>query len=300
MTETIDAAFPGNIERTIEDLRHARQDWRVAHARHAELGIDFPSQSALKRILRELISALFPLRFGPPALTAANENAYVAATLETALDQLAAQLILEFELADIDGEQAEAADRAIAIIGSLAARLTDIRRRLDADVQAAYRLDPAASSVDEILLSYPSLIAIIHHRIAHALYREGSRIVARSIAEIAHRQTGIDIHPGAAIGPGLFIDHGTGVIIGETAMIGADVHIHQGVTIGGLGGARDERRHPAVGDRTVILPGAALLGPIDIGADVTIDANIVLRQNVPAGSVVRAPIPDISARPDKP
>lgn len=98
-----------------------------------------------------------------------------------------------------------------------------------------------------MLLSYPSLIAIVHYRIAHVLYIGGSRIVARSIAEVAHRETGIDIHPGATIGPGLFIDHGTGVIIGETAVIGADVHIHQGVTIGGIGQARGARRHPRIG-----------------------------------------------------
>ncbi|WBO23760.1 serine O-acetyltransferase EpsC [Sphingomonas abietis] len=295
MTDVPEAAFPANIDRTIDDLRTARLDWRGAHARHTELGVHFPSRSALKRVLVDLISALFPLRFGPPELTTANENAYVGATLETTLDQLAAQLILEFDLPDIKGKQPEAAARAIAVIGLLAARLADIRRLIDADVQAAYRIDPAANSVDEVLLSYPSLIAIIHHRIAHQLYRAGSRIVARSIAEIAHRETGIDIHPGAQIGPGLFIDHGTGVIIGETAVIGVDAHIHQGVTIGGVGRARGERRHPSIGDRVVIFPGAVLLGPIDIGADVVIDANVVLRQAVPEGSFVRAPRPEIGA-----
>ena len=296
MSDLRESSFPENIGTAIEALRAARRDWRTAHSRHAEHGINFPSRAALARILRELTSALFPLRFGPPELTAANENGYVAATLETTLDQLAAQLILEFDLPDIAGKRRSAAERALAIVGALTAQLAGIRRLLDADVLAAYRIDPAASSVDEVLLSYPSLIAIVHHRIAHALYVGGSRIVARSIAEVAHRETGIDIHPGATIGPGLFIDHGTGVIIGETATIGADVHVHQGVTIGGMGQGRGERRHPSIGDRVAIFPGAVLLGPIEVGADTIVEANVVLRQDVAAGSLVRAPSPEIALR----
>lgn len=113
MNHVTTTSFPGNIGPAIEALRATRQDWRAAHARHAEFGIHFPSRSALARILRELTSALFPLRFGPPELTAANENGYVAATLETTLDQLAAQLILEFDLPDIAGKRRSAAERAI-------------------------------------------------------------------------------------------------------------------------------------------------------------------------------------------
>jgi serine O-acetyltransferase len=296
MTEPAEPIFPGNIEKAIEDLRSARQDWRVENARHAELGIHFPSRGALKRVLKELTSALFPLRFGPPELTASNENAYVAATLETTLDQLAAQLILEFDIPDIDGKRRSAADKALSIVSALTSRLGDIRRTLDADVRAAYRVDPAAHSVDEVLLSYPSLIAIIHHRVAHVLYRHGARIVPRSICEIAHRYTGIDIHPGAQTGPGLFIDHGTGVVIGETAILGSDVHIHQGVTIGGIGRVRGERRHASVGDRVTLFPGAVLLGPITVGADSVIEANVVLRENVPEGAIVQAPPPHIGRR----
>lgn len=296
MSDT-NSQFPANIGEAISALRAARLSWRGANDRHAELGIHFPSRQSLKRILRELTAALFPLRFGPPELTAANENSYVAATLETTLDQLAAQLTLEFDLPDIAGKQRSAAELAIAIVTALTARLGALRALLDTDVQAAYRVDPAATSVDEILLSYPSLLAIIHHRIAHELYSHGSRIVARSIAEIAHRATGIDIHPGAAIGPGLFIDHGTGVVIGETAILGRDVHLHQGVTIGGLGRDRDRRRHARIGDEVRIFPGVVLLGPIDVGSRSIIEANVVLRETVPPDTIVRAPTPQFEPRP---
>jgi len=283
--------FPREIGSVIEALRDARRDWRAGHARHAEHGIRFPSRSALKRILRELSAALFPLRLGPPELSTANENAWVDATLETTLDQLGAQIVLELDLATPEARERAAAERAIAITGALAGRLPAIRRLLDRDVEAAYRADPAARSVDEVLLRYPSIAAVIPYRIAHELHREGAPIVARTITEIAHQRTGIDIHPGARIGAGLFIDHGTGVVIGETAVLGSDVHLHQNVTLGGALPARDGRRHPRIGDRVVIHPGAVLLGAIDVGADSVIDANVVLREDVAARTVVRAPRP---------
>lgn len=283
--------FPREIASVIEALREARQDWRSGHPRNTENGVRFPSRSVLKRILRELSAALFPLRLGPPELTAANENAWVDATLETTLDQLAAQIVLELDLANPDVRERSAAERAIAITGTLAGRLPAIRRLLDSDVEAAYRADPAARSVDEVLLRYPSIAAVIPHRIAHELHREGAPIVARTIAEIAHQRTGIDIHPGARIGRGFFIDHGTGVVIGETAELGEGVHLHQGVTLGGALPARDGRRHPRIGDRVVIHPGAVLLGPIEVGAGSAVDANVVLREDVAAGTYVGAPTP---------
>jgi serine O-acetyltransferase len=283
--------FPREIGSVIEALRDARLDWRGGHQRNTEQGVRFPSRSALKRILRELSAALFPLRLGPPELTTANENAWVDATLETTLDQLAAQIVLELDLANPDVRERAAAERAISITGALAGRLPAIRRLLDRDVKAAYRADPAARNVDEVLLRYPSIAAVIPYRIAHELHREGAPIVARTITGIAHQRTGIDIHPGAQIGPGLFIDHGTGVVIGETAVLGSGVHLHQSVTLGGALPGRDGRRHPSIGDGVVILAGAVLLGAIDIGEGSVIDANVVLRQDVPPRTLVRAPIP---------
>ena len=132
---------------------------------------------------------------------------------------------------------------------------------------------------------------MLPYRIAHELYREGAPIVARTLTEIAHQRTGIDIHPGARIGGGLFIDHGTGVVIGETAVLGENVHLHQGVTLGGGEPARDGRRHPRIGDGVVVRPGAVLLGGIEVGDGSAIDANVVLRQDVPPGRFVRAAPP---------
>ena len=200
-----------DLASVVAGLRQARLDWRASHARHAEQGIQFPSRRALARILRELGTALFPLRLGPPELTAANENAWVEATLESILSQLAAQIALELRIARPGISSEDEGLEAERIIGAFAAGLPDIRRLLDKDVEAGYANDPAARSVDEVLLSYPSLSAVIHHRLAHLLHRLGAPLTARVIAEVAHAETGIDIHPGARIGRSFFIDHGTGI-----------------------------------------------------------------------------------------
>jgi serine O-acetyltransferase len=285
----------------VAGLQAARRDWRASHARHAEQGIQFPSWRALARILRELGTALFPLRLGPPELTAANENAWVEATLESILSQLAAQIALELRIARPGISSEEEGLEAERIIGGFAAGLPDIRRLLDADVEAGYANDPAARSVDEVLLSYPSLSAVIHYRLAHLLYRLGAPLTARVIAEVAHAETGIDIHPGARIGRSFFIDHGTGIVIGETVTIGDRVRLYQGVTLGGepfaAGEAHvkngGERRHPAIEGDVVIFAGAVLLGPITIGARSRIGGNIWLRQSVAPDSVVEAADPEI-------
>jgi len=159
-------------------------------------------------------------------------------------------------------------------------------------VLAAYRGDPAARSVDEVLLCYPGVLAMIHHRIAHQLYVLGVPLLARLVAESAHAQTGIDIHPGARIGPGFFIDHGTGVVIGETAEIGRNVRVYQAVTLGAKRFATDQdgqlqkggARHPIVEDEVVIYAGATILGRVTIGQGSTIGGNVWLTRSVPAGS----------------
>jgi len=298
-------AFPGGLGIVIDGLRQARLDWRAAHARHAECGIQFPSRQTLRRILRELGTALFPLRLGPPELTAGNENGWVEATLESILSQLGAQIAIELRIARPGIASLEEGLEVERIIGVFAASLPDIRRLLDADVEAGYANDPAARSVDEVLLSYPSLAAIIHHRLAHRLHQLGAPLVARVIAEVAHAETGIDIHPAAQIGRSFFIDHGTGIVIGETARIGDRVRLYQGVTLGGEpvavreahGGADDPtRRHPAIEDDVVIFAGAVLLGPVTIGARSRIAGNVWLRRDVPPDSVVEAAEPAIRPR----
>ena len=288
-------AFPNELGLVVDALEAARADWRNSHSRHTEHGSRFPSRIALRRIVRELAATLFPLRSNLPEVTASNENAWVEATLESVLSQLAAHIALELRISDPEIDSAAEGYEAERIIGAFAAALPDVRRLLDADVDAGYDNDPAARSVDEVLISYPSLTAIIHYRIAHLLYLLGAPLVARIITEIAHTETGIDIHPGAEIGRSFFIDHGTGIVIGETARIGDRVRLFQGVTLGGEpnapGAAHSDdvlrgRRHPTIEDDVVIFAGAVLLGPVTIGARSRIGGNVWLRSDVPPDSLV--------------
>lgn len=153
------------------------------------------------------------------------------------------------------------------------------------DVRAAVERDPAARSALEVALCYPGVHAIWGHRLTRWLWRHRMRLLARLLAEIARVLTGVEIHPGATLGPGVFIDHATGVVIGETAEVGADVTIYHGVTLGGTS-LETGKRHPTVGARVIIGAGAKILGPISIGADSHIGANAVVVKPVPPGSVV--------------
>jgi serine O-acetyltransferase len=159
--------------------------------------------------------------------------------------------------------------------------LTALRR----DVRAALDRDPAARSALEIIICYPGLHAIWGHRLSHWLWHHRARLPARAFAELTRALTGVEIHPGATLAPSVFIDHATGVVIGETAEVGADVTIYQGVTLGGTSLDKG-KRHPTVGDRVIIGAGAKILGPITIGDDSRIGANAVIVKPVPPGSVV--------------
>ncbi len=152
-------------------------------------------------------------------------------------------------------------------------------------IQTIKREDPAAKSSLEILLCYPGLHAVLSHRFAHWLYKQRLYVPARLVSHLSRLLTGIEIHPGAQIGRRLFIDHGFGVVIGETAIIGDDVLLYQGVTLGGTGGERG-KRHPTLGDRVVVGAGAAILGNIELGNDVKVGAGSVVVHSVPAGATV--------------
>jgi serine O-acetyltransferase len=179
-----------------------------------------------------------------------------------------------------------------AIVEAFLPRLAEIRRRLDEDVDAAFRSDPAARGYGEIVAAYPAIKAIAVHRIAHELYELNALILPRMMAEHAHQQTGIDIHPGAKIGRRFFIDHGTGVVIGETAEIGNDVRIYQGVTLGALSprhgeALRGRKRHPTIEDDVTIYAGATILGgDTVIGRGSVIGGNVWLTQSIAPGSRV--------------
>jgi serine O-acetyltransferase len=193
-----------------------------------------------------------------------------------------------------DLECVECADRADAISDRFLATLPELRRQVMLDLRAAYEGDPAASGVDEILFCYPGTYAITVYRLAHALLREGAAVIPRMMTELAHRRTGVDIHPGAEIGASFFIDHGTGVVIGETTLIGARVRIYQGVTLGALTVPQGEtrptpghRRHPTLEDDVVIYANATILGGSTvIGQGSVIGGNAFVTASVPPGSKV--------------
>lgn len=189
----------------------------------------------------------------------------------------------------------ECTKRAEEITVKILDSLPEIRRVLDTDIRAAYEGDPAAKSYEEVILSYPSLEAISIYRIAHLFYTLDIEIIPRIMTEYAHKNTGIDIHPGATIGKGFFIDHGTGVVIGETCTIGNNVKLYQGVTLGAKSFPLDEngspikgiKRHPDIEDNVVIYAGATILGgDTHIGHDSVIGGNVWLTESVPPCSSV--------------
>ena len=254
----IDPPVDEALERVLEDLCLAREAWRSAQSRHAEFGaLGFPSRHAVGRLIDVLAAALFPLRLGPAEVNAANEDAFVRASLHSALPLLAAQVRMELHYCQPEEDEAGLEGEVQRIVSALAQSLPRIRRLLDTDLEAAYDGDPAARSVDQVLPCYPCVTAVIHHRIAHELYGLGAPLVARIIAEIAHSRTGIDIHPGASIGESFFIDHGTGVVIGQTAIIGNRVRIYQAVTLGARSFSTDDD------GRIVLCLGCVRQGSLD-------------------------------------
>ncbi len=255
-----------------------------------------PSREAIGAIVESFISALYPRHFGPPGLSARDADAFVAGVLAKALPVLKQQIDLALALA-LEQEHARGAGHANRpsadeITGAFLAALPKIRATLDKDARAAFALDPSANSVDEVIFCFPGVAAVMRHRLAHELYRLGAPLLARIVAEIAHAQAGVDIHPGAEIGEGFFIDHGTGVVIGETAIIGRNVRLYQAVTLGarrfqvGADGQlrKSYPRHPIVEDDVVIYAGATILGRITIGRGSSIGGNVWLTESVPPES----------------
>jgi serine O-acetyltransferase len=191
--------------------------------------------------------------------------------------------------------------RAETVVKELLEMLPEIRAKLSGDIQAAYDGDPAATSIEEVILSYPCVLAITTYRIAHELYVRGVPLIPRIMSEYVHSLTGIDIHPGAKIGRNFFIDHGTGVVIGETAEIGDNVKIYQGVTLGALSFPKDEKgriikgrkRHPTVGNNVVIYSGATILGAdAVIGDNVTVGGNVWITSRIEPGTKITLASPE--------
>ncbi len=286
-----------DVTQIVGELHAVRQGWRESQKRSREPGgREFPSRDALAQIIESLKGALFPMRLGPPDLRQESEDFYVGHTLDSALHGLLTQIRLELTYSARHQGRGDTGieDQALLAARSFAAALPGIRQLLDSDVLAAYHGDPAARSVDEVLLCYPGVLAMIYHRLAHQLYRLGLPLLARIAAELSHAQTGIDIHPGAQIGAGFFIDHGTGVVIGETAVIGQRVRLYQAVTLGAKRFPKDLDgklqkglpRHPVVEDDVVIYAGATILGRVTLGKGAVIGGNVWLTHDVPAGGNV--------------
>ena len=237
-------------------------------------------------ILRRALAALHPCVYGELA-TASGATREIAAALSR-------EVALLMPGADAD-----------AIAAEFVERLGRVRKVVETDIEAAYEGDPAATSRMEVVMAYPGLYAVTVHRLAHELHELGVPVMPRIMSEIAHSKTGIDIHPGAKIGERFFIDHGTGVVIGETTVIGRNVKLYQGVTLGALSFAKDPetgalvkgvKRHPDVEDNVVIYAGATILGGSTvIGHDSVIGGNVWLKQSVPPNSRVynRSPDPEI-------
>lgn len=263
---------------------------------------ELPSEAGVENIVEMCRALLFPGYAGPD----------VAGVPRPELRELVRQRVRELrvglhrqvyralhhkrqqQLGLADLECSECAGKADVITDRFLANLPALRARIRDDLRAAYEADPAATGVDEILFCYPGTYAITVYRMAHLLLREGAVVVPRMMTELAHRRTGIDIHPGAEIGASFFIDHGTGVVIGETTLIGDRVRIYQGVTLGALtvpqGEARPEhgkRRHPTLEDDVVIYANATILGgETVIGKGSVIGGNAFVTTSVPAGSKV--------------
>jgi serine O-acetyltransferase len=264
----------------------------VGGINHQE-GVNLPDKQTVKIITRQLLELLFPGFFNKNHLSGEEFARATRDMLAEVCRNLGQEVAKSLEYAPPPGLEAEDYSAAAqSITCNLMNRLPQIREILSTDVQAALDGDPAASSMEEIILAYPGLEAIAVQRVAHELHQLGVALIPRMMTEWAHARTGIDIHPGAQIGASFFIDHGTGVVIGETCVIGNQVKIYHGVTLGARstsGGQqlRHVKRHPTIEDAVMIYPGATILGgETVIGKGSTIGGNVFLLHSVPARSLV--------------
>jgi len=252
----------------------------------------FPSRTVLAALVEELRALLFPGYFGNSELKAETLHYHLGAHLDRVLHGLSDQI--QRGLMASDPLCTECGQRSLDLAQAFLARLPEVRRMLATDIQAGFEGDPAATSPEEVLFSYPGLLAITNQRLAHELLQLEVPLLPRMITEHAHSLTGIDIHPGADIGERFFIDHGTGVVIGETCLIGRNVRIYQGVTLGAKSFPLDAEghpikgvpRHPVVEDDVIIYSNATILGRITLGKGSAIGGNVWLTRSVPPGSII--------------
>ncbi len=262
--------------------------------------MNLPVNDAIREILDYLLEILFPGYKGIKNITSENVS-YIIGSIICKVRKMLVQQITRALKHDCRirkcTNSCTCEKDAVQITEKLLHSLVSIRKILKTDVQAAYDGDPAAKSPEEIVISYPGLKAIAIHRIAHELYTMNVPLIPRMMNEIAHSETGIDIHPGAQIGKRFFIDHGTGVVIGETTVIGSNVKIYQGVTLGALSFSTNTdgniikgiKRHPNIEDDVTIYAEATILGTITIGKGSIIGGNVWIKENIPRGTLVGHP-----------
>ena len=300
-----DAELAPIVDRMIESYRdHA--------ALHHLDSIFLPSRSRTVEIIELLRRIVFPGFFDDHRITGENVREHVTGLLRQAEGLLYEQFrqTLRYDLnarsGDRSGDACPDCDgKARRLTAEFVQRLPELRRLLATDVGAAFAGDPAAISTDEAIFCYPGIDAVFIYRVAHEWHRLGLPLLARIASEYAHNETGIDIHPGALIGESFFLDHGTGVVIGETCVIGDRVKLYQGVTLGALstkGGQawRGMKRHPTIENDVTIYGGAIILGgDTVIGEGATIGGSVFLTSSVPAGHTVTMKQPELHSRPPK-
>lgn len=298
------------LEQHLEPLVKSLAPCRQCPAVNTERRVNLPGQQAVVGVLENLVGILYPGCHGSEPLAHASLNDDLRRRLsDTALtlrDQCRRAFVYQCEF-DQCRDCGDCLDQANQAVQTLLGDLPRIRDMLHEDILAAYEGDPAARSTMEVVLSYPGVYTITIQRLAHALYQAGVPLIPRVMGEHAHMRTGIDIHPGARIGPGFFIDHGTGVVIGETCEIGKRVKLYQGVTLGALSFAQDEsgnlvkgvKRHPNVEDHVIIYAGATILGgETTIGHHSVIGGNVWLTHSIPPHSKVYNQQPKPLIRPN--
>lgn len=270
---------------------------------HNPEGQALPSEQAVREFIALVRSTIFPGYYSSSSLHDSTITYHLGVAVERMHRVLAKQILYslcfaEQEICKGESCNSEQEYKALNIAGAFISYLPELRRMLALDVEAAYQGDPAAESIGEIICCYPSLKAITYHRIAHKLYELQVPLLPRIISEIAHSETGIDIHPAACIGESFFIDHGTGVVIGATCIIGSRVKLYQGVTLGAKSFPKADdgslikgiERHPIIGDNVIVYSNTTLLGRITIGESARIGANMWITEDVPAGQSLSRPL----------
>ncbi len=285
--------FTHILTQTVDELSDSESYKGLFH-QHRD-GEPLPSSRVLSEIIELTRAILFPGYYGNSTINSRTINYHIGVNIEKLFELLSEQ-ILSGLCFQVDDECSTCNDsrreQALRLAAEFISRLPHMRRMLATDVEAAYNGDPAAQSFGEVIFCYPAIKAISNYRIAHELLQLGVPLIPRIITELAHSETGIDIHPGAKIGSYFTIDHGTGVVIGATSIIGNHVKLYQGVTLGARSFPLDEEgkpikgilRHPILEDDVIIYSNATILGRIIIGKGATVGGNIWVTEDVPAGT----------------